>query len=557
MEKMKRKAKLNTALLKLTSTALILVSLLLLIGGSFINGKQCMDFFNLKSMDIAETTAHNVDGDFIAELIEAIKTPGFAEAREEADTVDNGEPIKEWLIKEGLYDRYMKVDNFMLTVCEDMEIEYLYIQLIENGQSIYLFDAHDSYFALGYPEQLEGKFAALKGNEYVDPTVSFSEFGWLSSAGVPIEDSNGNKVAVAFSDINFTDIVMDIVRFFVIMLFISIVAAILVGLLTSAIIKKRVSRPVEDLTKDAKLFAQSEDGYKKENITSLDIHTGDEIEELYDATKFMQNSLIEYMENLIYVTKEKERIGAELNVATQIQADMLPRIFPPYPERNEFDIYATMTPAKEVGGDFYDFFFIDENHFAMVMADVSGKGVPAALFMVIAKTLIKNRALMGGTPGDILSYVNDQLLEGNEAELFVTVWLAIVDLTTGKGISSNAGHEHPTLMRKGEEFQSIKYKHSPAVATIEGIPFKEHEFELHEGDTVFVFTDGLPEATNAENVLYGEERMLNVLNKNTDVSLDILLKNVKEDVDNFVGEAPQFDDLTMLAFKLNHFKSLS
>ncbi|MCR5023604.1 MAG: PP2C family protein-serine/threonine phosphatase [Lachnospiraceae bacterium] len=557
MEKNKRKARLNTALLKLTSTALILVSLLLLIGGSFINGKQCMDFFNSKSMDIAETTAHNVDGDFINELIAATKTPEFAEAREKADSVDNGEPIKEWLINEGLYDKYMKVDSFMHTVCDDMEIEYLYIQLIENGYSVYLFESSDSYFALGYTEELQGKFEGLKGNDFVDPTVSFSEFGWLSSAGVPIEDSNGNKVAVAFSDINFTDIVMDIVRFFVIMFFISLIAAVLVGLLTSAIIKKRVSQPVEDLTNDAIKFANSEEGYKKENITSLNIHTGDEIEDLYLATKFMQENLIEYMENLVHVTAEKERIGAELNVATQIQADMLPRIFPPYPERNEFDIYATMTPAKEVGGDFYDFFFIDENRFAMVMADVSGKGVPAALFMVIAKTLIKNRALMGGNPGEILSYVNDQLLEGNEAELFVTVWLAIVDVTNGKGISSNAGHEHPALMRKDGQFESVKYKHSPAVATIEGIPFKEHEFELHEGDTVFVFTDGLPEATNAENELYGEERTLNILNKNTDVPLDQLLKNVKEDVDKFVGEAPQFDDLTMLAFKLNHFKSPS
>ena len=204
-----------------------------------------------------------------------------------------------------------------------------------------------------------------------------------------------------------------------------------------------------------------------------------------------------------------------------------------------------------MGGDFYDFFFVDDDHFAMVVADVSGKGVPAALFMVIAKTLIKNRTQMGGTPGQILRDVNAKLMEGNEPELFVTVWLAIVELSTGKGISANAGHEHPVLRRADGTFESVKYKHSPAVATIENINFREHEFGLGQGDTVFVYSDGLPEATDSHNVLYGEERMLLSLNKDDGGPLDKLLYNVKADVDSFVGEAPQFDDLTMLAFRLN------
>lgn len=548
MEKNTKRKKLNTALLKLTSIAIILVSLLLIIGGSFINGRQCMSFFNSKSMDIAETTAHNVDGDFVAELIEAIDSPEFEEARDKSDEADNGEAIKEWLIKEGLYDKYMKVDSFMHTVCDDMEIEYLYIQLIKDGECMYLFESNDSYFALGYAEELQGQFKDLKGNEVVEPTVSFSDFGWLSSAGVPIEDSNGNKVAVAFSDIDFTDVFMDIVKFFVFMLVISLFAALLVGLLTSSIIKRRVSRPVEDLTEDAKRFANSEDGYKKENITSLDIHTGDEIEELYHATKFMQENLIEYMENLVHVTAEKERIGAELNVATQIQADMLPRIFPPYPERQEFDIYASMNPAKEVGGDFYDFFLVDDDHLALVIADVSGKGVPAALFMVIAKTLIKNRTMQGGSPGEILADVNDQLLEGNEAELFVTVWLTIIEISTGKAVSANAGHEHPAIMRKDGSFEFDKYRHSPAVATMEGIPFRTREFEVHKGDIIFVYTDGLTEATDADNQLFGEDRVIEALNESKDLPISDILANMSASVERFVGEAPQFDDLTMLAF---------
>ena len=277
-------------------------------------------------------------------------------------------------------------------------------------------------------------------------------------------------------------------------------------------------------------------------------NTGDEIQTLAESFGNMTERLKRYIEEITTVTAEKERIGAELNVATQIQADMLPRIFPPFPERKEFDIFASMDPAKEVGGDFYDFFLIDDDHIGLVMADVSGKGVPAALFMVIAKTHIKNRAMMGGTPSEILAYANDQLCEGNEAELFVTVWMAIIQISTGKGVAANAGHEHPTIKRKGGKFELVEYRHSPAVATMEGIRFKEHEFELHPGDSLFVYTDGVPEATNSMNELYGTDRMLEALNINPDAKVSERLDNVKKSVDEFVGKAPQFDDLTMLSF---------
>ena len=246
--------------------------------------------------------------------------------------------------------------------------------------------------------------------------------------------------------------------------------------------------------------------------------------------------------------KEKQRIGAELNVATQIQADMLPRIFPAFPERNEFDLFASMHPAKEVGGDFYDFFLVDDDHIALVMADVSGKGVPAALFMVIAKTLIKNQAQLGKSPAEILKNVNEQLCEGNEAELFVTVWLAIIEISTGRGVAANAGHEHPTIRRADGLYELVEYRHSPAVAAMEGIRFREHAFELRPGDRIFVYTDGVPEATDAHDVLFGNERMLAALNSDPEAAPEQLLRNVRAAIDAFVGDAPQFDDITMLGF---------
>ena len=208
-----------------------------------------------------------------------------------------------------------------------------------------------------------------------------------------------------------------------------------------------------------------------------------------------------------------------------------------------------MKPAKEVGGDFYDFFLVDEDHLAMIISDVSGKGVPAALFMVIAKTLIKNRAMMGDSPKQVLENVNAQLYEGNDAELFVTVWLAILELSTGKGIAANAGHEHPVLRRNNGQFELVVYRHSPAVAILEDVSFSEHTFELHPGDTLFVYTDGVPEATNDKDELFGTNRLLEALNKNPEADVEELLNNVKEAIDIFDGEEPQFDDITMLAMK--------
>ncbi len=318
------------------------------------------------------------------------------------------------------------------------------------------------------------------------------------------------------------------------------ILVMIISIFMSRTLAKQLTNPILELGEDARVISGGELDHRAKK------YRNDEIGDLAESFNSMALNLKKYIQDLTTVTAEKERIGAELNVATQIQADMLPRIFPPFPERSEFDLYATMDPAKEVGGDFYDFFLIDDDHVGLVMADVSGKGVPAALFMVIAKTLIKNRALMGGSPSEVLAYANDQLCEGNDAELFVTVWMAIVEISTGKGVAANAGHEHPAICRAGGKFELVEYKHSPAVATMEGLKFRQHEFELYPGDTLYVYTDGVAEATDKHDELFGTERMLNALNKEPDAKAEVLLKNVRDAIDEFVGDAPQFDDITML-----------
>ena len=316
--------------------------------------------------------------------------------------------------------------------------------------------------------------------------------------------------------------------------------------LTSALmLAKRIVRPLELITGRVRSLG----GDDLQFVMEDDYRTGDEVEALADSFAKLSAKTLQYVDEITKVTAEKERIGAELDMATAIQASQLPRLFPAYPERDEFDLYASMDPAKEVGGDFYDFFLVDDDHIALVMADVSGKGVPAALFMMVSRVLIKSHLQNGETPSEALSNVNDQLCESNDAEFFVTVWAAVVQISTGKGVAVNAGHEHPVLCRAGNSYELVVYRHSPGLGIMEGIPFREHEFTLNPGDSVFVYTDGVPEATDANNELFGNDRMLEALNTNTNASPKEVLDNVRAGVDAFVGEAEQFDDLTMLCFR--------
>jgi len=249
--------------------------------------------------------------------------------------------------------------------------------------------------------------------------------------------------------------------------------------------------------------------------------------------------------------REKLVADRDLLLASTIQENMLPKTFPFLTDRTEFDIYATMTPAKEVGGDFYDFFMIDDDHIGLIMADVSGKGIPAALFMMVARTMIKNYALASKeySPSKILYEVNNQLCEGNIQELFVTVWFAIVSLSTGEGVATNAGHEHPVLQKKGGKFELVKYKHSMAVAVIDNMKFEEHAFKLDPGDCIFVYTDGVAEANDADANQFGTDRLLDALNIFPEAETMELLDNVMKGINGFVKGADQFDDITMMAFR--------
>ena len=331
-------------------------------------------------------------------------------------------------------------------------------------------------------------------------------------------------------------------RNILILVLVSIVAT---GMAFAFSMTKQIIDPLNTITRRVASLGVRNRQFQMEDI----YRTGDEIEVLAEAFAKQSSRTMLYIEQIKNVTAEKERIVAELNMASKIQASQLPRLFPPFPDRKEFTLYASMTPAKEVGGDFYDFFMIDNDHIALVMADVSGKGVPAALMMMVARILIKSSLQNGKSPEEALESVNNQLCEDNEAEFFVTVWVAVVEISTGKGLAVNAGHEHPVLRRADGSYELVLYRHSMPIATLGGLRFKQHEFQLYPGDSFFVYTDGVAEATNRENELFGSERMLDALNREPDAQPEQILANVMHDINSFVDGAEQFDDITMLCFR--------
>jgi serine phosphatase RsbU (regulator of sigma subunit) len=288
---------------------------------------------------------------------------------------------------------------------------------------------------------------------------------------------------------------------------------------------------------------------------SLDRITNGNLNEVVDVRKSSEfASLSDDINHTVsvlkgYIEAAEKRIEQELEFAFKIQDSSLPKNFTF--SRDDFELYATMDPAKEVGGDFYDFFFVGQNRLALVIADVSGKGIPAALFMMRAKTAIRGLAESGQTPSQILYRANNTLCDGNEAEMFVTVWLGIIDLATGKMTCANAGHEYPTLMRAGGEFEALKDRHGPALAAMEDMPFREYELQLNPGDKLFVYTDGIPEAIDENVEQYGMDRLLEALNTAKDETMQDILPAVRRHIQNFVGEADQFDDITMLGL---HYK---
>ncbi len=455
---------------------------------------------------------------------------------------------------------------------QDMLDEIVATKLGESGYAFVLdnrlsYLAHPNYNKDGFAKELSAHVGTdgmlvdaisrndsgivcvqLDGKECYIAYATLPETGWKLCVSIDVEEVIAPSIATKeeidgittqAQKMVSTTLSAVMIRFIIFFAMVGIIVIIL-----SFAVAGTITRPIQKLAKNVENIGQG-------NLdVRMEVDSKDEVGELAQTFNKMLEDLQQYIKNLSEVTAEKERIGAELDVATNIQASMLPCIFPAFPEHKEFDIYATMNPAKEVGGDFYDFFLVDKDHLALVMADVSGKGVPAALFMVIAKTLIKNRTQLGETPDVVLEKVNNQLCENNDADMFVTVWLGIYGIKTGKLVYTNAGHECHAIMRANGKYELLRENHDFVVGGFEGMSYTVRETSLHQGDKLFLYTDGVPEATNVSEELFGEERMMQALNTCTGLSPEQTLVEMKKAVDAFVGEADPFDDLTMLSLEI-------
>lgn len=371
--------------------------------------------------------------------------------------------------------------------------------------------------------------------------------GWIFCIAVPIEEviqpaleTKAKIDTYADKSVEYiTDTLSSVLTRFIILFAI----CALLFVMFSFILSKFITKPIINLTEQVKQIGGGD------LDTRVNISGNDEVAELGTAFNNMTEQLKEYIHNITETTKEREKIQADLNTAKHIQLSALPKMTAIMPFPDEVDFYAYMDTAKEVGGDFYDFFRIGNDYMAFVIADVSGKGVPAALFMMTSKSIIKNQAHYSISPSEILSTANNSLCENNDADMFVTVWMGILNLHTGEVVATNAGHKPPAICRKNGKFELYKDKHGIMVAAMPDVKYKEYRFTLEEGDTMFLSTDGVEEATNAQEELFGNERMLMALDKNIEKSPKEIVTGVREAIDEFVENAPQFDDITMMCIR--------
>ncbi len=541
---MRGQFRLGKKLIRLFASATLAIATLFIVGSYYVH---CKDFDSLYDKDvsnIAATAASLSDGAFLRELYLAVSEEEYKRILEQ----DDEELIIQWLKERGLYDKYASETEKMRRIEQNMDVAYVYLQSQHGQSATYLISPSDPVTFLGTYEVNPPEFAALTTNARIDPIVTNTEDGWLCTGVEPIFDPDGNAVAIVCVDMDMNRIMNGRIRFLSAMLIFGALAVLAASAVSVRLIGRMVIAPLSRLAAGAKKFGEAEDEARlRQSVVNFDIRSRDEMEELYQEIRRMQTRIIDYMDTITRETSERERIGAELSVATQIQSNMLPNAFPAFPGRKEFDLYAAVTPAKEVGGDFYDFFLVDDNRLALVVADVSEKGVSAELFMVVTKTIIKNQALLGNSPTEIMEEANRQLYENSGGDMFINAWFGILELSTGTLRSVNAGHDSPVYCPPHGSFGVLKERKGIALATIKDTRYKENRLALKSGGGLFIYTDGLTKAANAENELFGIGRMLDALNEDAASRPVQTVRRMKKRVGGFVKNTLQDDDITMLS----------
>lgn len=481
---------------------------------------------------------------------------------ETAESYLNPDRFEEYL-RTGKTDReYEEIEQRLDDLTDKMGATFIYVASVDRTDYrvlTYIYDsvAPDSgfdryelgYTAVGVDEKYVGNVKRMmeNGERATEYLYSYSqESGAHTTAGLPVRDSDGEIVAILGVEMPMTELDNARQTYVLHVVAVSAVMISLFLLVGSLLLSRGVIQPLILITNEAERFAAS--GVQRAD-TMEKVQSRNEIGVLASSVGQMELDIEKYVRDLTAVTAERERIGAELSVAFRIQSDILPAVFPAFPDRKDFDIYASMAPAREVGGDFYDFFLIDESRLGLVIADVSGKGVPAALFMMIARTLIRNHVQSGEEPADALTAVNEQLCENNKENMFVTAWLGVLDLLSGQLKFANAGHNPPLFKHGDGEYEYMRVRAGLVLAGMEGIRYRQSSVQLSRGDRIFLYTDGVTEAESQNHIFYGEERLCDVLRGLTESAPEETVAAVDADVRRFAEGAEQVDDITMMCLE--------
>ncbi|MBQ9911695.1 MAG: PP2C family protein-serine/threonine phosphatase [Firmicutes bacterium] len=448
--------------------------------------------------------------------------------------------------------------HMLRQLLEHSEAYALYIAMYDGQNSRLVFMADPDTVNGMYPGDWEKvsekevkKFLSWDGEGVLYHISRTEDEGWLCTTGVPIKDEAGNICSFILADITLDDLVSGMKGYLLQISIVLLTVTALMAFLLTRRMQRTVIEPVNSIAEAAKSYvADKRSGITdKDHFQTLNIRTGDEIENLSLVMADMERDLTEIETDLTVATAQNERINTELSLATRLQSAFIPHTFPPFPDRTEFNIYASMDPAKAVGGDFYDYFLIDQDHLGLLIADVSGKGIPAALFMMVSKIILQSCAMLGKSVSEILEKTNQAICSNNEEQMFLTVWVGILEISTGKLKASNAGHEYPMIKAPGGDYEMLKDKHGFVIGGMEESVYTEYELLLEPGSKIFLYTDGLPEATDSNGKMFGTERILEVLNSDREAGPEKVLGKMSKAVDGFVKDAEQFDDLTMLCFE--------
>ncbi len=481
-----------------------------------------------------------------------------------ADTVNmfvNGDHLEDYLEGRDM-DEYRQAKENLSEYCHRIGVSIIYVIMVDRSDYktfTCIFDVlNNELDNSSYTEWEPGTIRPSSSEEYSDKYRRIYEgeleHGTIYQLNpddgvnpyittlVPVRGSDGEVTGIICVQRPISELKNNLSPYMLGVIFITIVLASITSLHTTRFIRKKFLIPLTRIAEEAVRFAGNRSlakplgnvsQFKELSVLALSIDT-------------MEKDIVDYMEDLTEVTAEKERIKTELSLAAGIQMDMLPGSWPAFPEREDFDIYAVMNTAKEVGGDFYDFFLIDDDHLYISIADVSGKGIPASLFMMASKIILSDHAVMGKSPSMVIRDSNNAICANNREMMFVTAWAGILELSTGILRFVNAGHKPPVLRQGSGKYTLAETDSNLCLGVMEDMDYQESEIRLEPGSVLFLFTDGLEDATSSDGKMFGTERVISVLNETDSDDPLRITKAVSEAVDIFVDGAEQFDDLTML-----------